>query len=204
MNWPCTVTGWRIYNAGIRGLYSPFQVGYTAPVRTFEDAACAHGCPVIPGPGCQCGWFASDRLADLRAMVIGLQAAADGVVGRFMREFRQIHGLALAGVELRDAIPAPVSAAARAELRQFNADTGIRLVAETDNTWRGRTITITGPVIVTAAEVVTPLTDLYGVTVHHSPDSMLAIIGRLMKAGRIHGHKPADLAPHLSTELLGH
>lgn len=192
------MTGWRVCGATGAGLISYSRLG--DPVARVQDAVCDQGCATIPGPGCECGWYVCESLADIRPLVATHQYHVD-------------HGadhvdLALVGVEITHPrhTPSPFNnRKGRALARRIDEIAGVRHLTsiEGDGTYRGRQLTITGPIVTTLSNsaAIERLHRNYETDVISTPLRMLDVVDLLHAAGGTHGHTLEDLTPHLHALL---
>lgn len=191
-------TGWRIFGATRAGLIPTTRFG--GPVARVQDAVCDQGCATIPGPGCECGWYVCDSLADLRPLVVAHQHHVDRGAGHV--------DLALVGAEITHPrhTPSPLNNAKGRELaRRLEEVAGVRhsTFIEGDGTWRGRRQTITGPIVTTLSDppAIKRLRRTYETDVIPTSQRMLDVIDLLHVAAGTHGHSVNALSPHLRTLL---
>lgn len=151
-------TAWRIEWAGMTGWLSPTQhaAAYLTSYAVTRTATCHNFDHTPPAPDCRCGVYASPTATDLRPFAEQMQTRqaegrAEGVVPYLAR-----------GV-LTDAVPAPPEPKYRAPIPKLEE------VGDPPGTVRGRTWTITGPVIVTDAVVAAALEHHLGVKVYTVP-----------------------------------
>lgn len=165
--------------------------------RPQPGRACERGCRVIPGPACTCGWYVCQTVADLRPLVAAYQHHHTD------RDPDLIPGVAIAGVRLTHPIhtaPPLNSPAGRKQVTWLEDTLGIQhFPVEGDGTYRGRRVTIVGPIVTTLTDpaAVAQLGETYAVDVLSSPRRMLELADLMDKAGRVHGQTPRDLGPHL-------
>ena len=192
-----TMTGWRLYRTTAAGtLHSPQTDPGEQPIARAQNATCHRGCKRVPGPRCACGWYFSPEVGELRSMAEAFQHYIDLGVSS---------GLTLVGVSVTNAIHFPPSA----HLEDFPAaqrsviDGKLVDFVEGDGTYRGRRLTITGPIVtnLTDTEALRHLEATYRATVHSSPLAIVTVIDRLIVAGETHGHAPEALMPHLAALL---
>lgn len=188
MSATATMTGWRVCGATGAGLISYSRLG--DPVARVQDAVCDQGCATIPGPGCECGWYVCDSLADIRPLVATHQYHVD-------------HGadhvaLALVGVEITHPrhTPSPFNNRKGREIaRRMEDITGVRHLTsiEGDGTWRGRRLTITGPIVTTLSNsaAIERLHRNYETDVISTPLRMLDVVDLLHAAGGTRSQTPA-------------
>ncbi len=192
------MAGWRVCGAAGAGLISYARLG--GPLARVQDAICDQGCPSIPGTGCRCGWYVCNSVGDLRPLVTTYQYHVDRGADHV--------DLALVGVQITHPMHTLTlrnNAEGREFSRRLEEVVGVRRLEsiEGDGTYRGRRLTITGPIVTTLSdpEAIKRLRRKYEADVIPTSHRMLDVIDLLRVAGSTHGHSVNALSPHLQTLL---